>query len=56
MAEEPKDPTDEYDAQHGRPEGTPDQPKMSEADLYGTSLNPVRETITPFSNLREQGK
>jgi hypothetical protein len=55
MSEE-KDPLDAYDAKHGRPEATPAAPAMSEADLFGTSLNPVRETPLAGTGLREVGK
>lgn len=56
MAEEPKDPIDEYDAKHGKPEATPDAPNISETDAWGTSLNPVRETPLAGKNLKEVGK
>jgi len=39
---------DEYDAQHGRPSATPDAKPISEADAWGTALNPVRETPSSF--------
>lgn len=56
MAEEPKDPIDEYDRTHGRPDATPDKPNQSEADAWGTTLNPVRETPTPFKDVKEVGR
>lgn len=46
-------PVEEYDAKHGTPGSVPDAPKISEADAFGTTLNPVRETPPAFSNLRE---
>lgn len=56
MAEpEPKDPLDAYDAKHGRPEATPDAPTISEADAWGTTLNPVRETPLAGTNLKQVG-
>lgn len=56
MSEEPKDPIDAYDAKHGRPEATPAAPNMSEADLFGEKLNPVRETPNAAANLKTVGK
>jgi hypothetical protein len=50
------DPIDAYDSKHGKPEATPDAPAMSEADLYGTTLNPVRETPLAAANLKAVGK
>lgn len=55
MSEEPKDPIDEYDSKHGRPEATPDKPVQSEADAWGTSLNPVRETPLAATGLKSVG-
>lgn len=52
MADEPNDPIDSYDAAHGKPEATPDLPPASTEELYGTRLNPVRETPAPFRNLQ----
>jgi hypothetical protein len=54
--EEPQDPIEAYDSKHGRPEATPDKPGLSEADEWGTALNPVRETSTPHKNLQQVGK
>lgn len=56
MAEDVKDPIDAYDSKHGRPEATPDKPNQSEADAWGTNLNPVRETPLAGTNLKEVGK
>lgn len=50
---EPIDPMDVYDSTHGRPEATPAMPNMSEAELFGTGLNPVRETPLPAKGLKE---
>ena len=52
---EPKDPIDTYDASHGDPSKTPDKPNQSEADAWGTSLNPVRETPLPAKGLKQVG-
>lgn len=52
---EPSDPIDSYDAQHGRPEATPDMPSESPEELYGTRLNPVRETPVPFRGMDKAG-
>ena len=53
MAEGDKLPIDEYDAKHGKPGAAPDAKPISEADAFGTTLNPVRETATPFTGLRD---
>lgn len=52
---EPKVPTDAYDAAHGNPAKTPDAPKQSEADAWGTNLNPVRETPLAAKGLKAVG-
>lgn len=52
MAEEPKDPNEEHDRKTST---TPDAPKISEADAWGTSLNPLRETPLAATNLRQGG-
>lgn len=49
-------PVDEYDSKHGKPEATPAAPKLSEAEAFGTSLNPVRETPLAAKNLQTVGK
>ena len=54
MAEEVKDPIETYDSTHGKP--GPDHKPMSEAEEWGTDLNPVRETETPFKNTKAVGK
>lgn len=50
---EPKDPLDDYDRTHGAPDNGP--PKISEADAWGTKLNPVRETPLAGSGLKSVG-
>lgn len=55
MADNQQTEVDKYDGQHGRPEATPDMPQMGQDDLYGTRLNPVRETPSPFKNLQKVG-
>jgi hypothetical protein len=45
---------DKFDATHGKP--GPDHPQISEAEKFGTDLNPVRETPTPFTGLSQVGK
>jgi hypothetical protein len=52
---EPKLTTDEYDRAHGDPSKTPAAPKQSEADAWGTSLNPVRETPLAGKGLKSVG-
>lgn len=57
MAEEAtKDPIDAYDAAHGVPGAAPAEPQLSEADKWGTSLNPLRETPLAGANLKDAGK
>lgn len=46
---------DKYDSQKGRPEATPDLPKMGPDELFGTKLNPVREGSVPFKGLQKAG-
>jgi hypothetical protein len=48
-----KNPLDEYDRKNGKPGSVPDAKPISEADAFGTTLNPVRETATPHGPLRE---
>jgi len=48
-------PIDAYDREHGKPGSQPDAKPISEAEAWGTTLNPVRETPTPFKNVREVG-
>lgn len=55
MSEEPKDPIDAYDSKHGDPSKTPDHPNQSEAEAWGTNLNPVRETPMAGTNLKQVG-
>lgn len=52
---EPKLTTDEYDRAHGNPASTPDAPKQTEADAWGTKLNPVRDTPLAASGLKSVG-
>jgi hypothetical protein len=48
---EPADPIDAYDSQHGKMGST--IPTESEAEQWGTALNPVRENHTgTASNLK----
>jgi hypothetical protein len=42
MSEEPKDPSEQYDNQHGKPNGG--TPSVPEEEQWGSALNPVRET------------
>jgi len=53
---EPVDPIEAYDQKHGRPEATPDKPSLSEAEEWGTDLNPLRETPLAGKNLTNVGK
>ncbi len=46
-------PIDEYDRKHGAPGSKPDKPAQSEADAWGTTLNPVRDTPPAFTGLKE---
>lgn len=54
MANEDKDPIDEYDRQHGKPDAG--APKLSDNDAWGNNLNPVRETPLAGTNLRDVGR
>jgi hypothetical protein len=56
MNEEPKDPIEAYDAAHGDPSKTPAAPALSEADEWGTKLNPVRDTPLAGTGLKQVGK
>lgn len=53
---EPRDPLDEYDAQHGTPGAMPDKPKISHEDEWGENVNPVRQTPEAYRNLRKPGE
>lgn len=46
---------DKYDQKQGNPSATPDMPQMGPDELYGTKLNPVRETPNCFKNLQKVG-
>lgn len=50
---EGKDPMDEYDRAHGKPDNGP--PKLSEADAWGTKLIPVKETPLAGTGLKSVG-
>lgn len=50
---EPKDEIETYDSKHGTP--GEDHKPLSEADAWGTSLNPVRETPLAGKNLKSVG-
>jgi hypothetical protein len=50
---EPKDPLDDYDRAHGKPDNGP--PKISEEDAWGGKLNPVIETPLAASGLKAVG-
>jgi hypothetical protein len=50
---EPKDPLDEYDRTHGKPDNG--LPKMSEDEAWGTRVNPVRETPLAGTGLKQMG-
>lgn len=56
MGDTVRDTTEEYDRAHGDPCKTPDRPNISEADEWGTSLNPVRETPLAGKNLKDVGR
>lgn len=47
-----QDPNAQYDEEKARGK---DHPALSEADQWGTDLNPVRETPTPWGRLGEGG-
>lgn len=49
---EPSDPIDAYDSKHGDPSKTPDAPPISEADAWGTKLNPVQDTPLAATGLK----
>lgn len=48
-----KDPLDEYDRAHGKPDNGP--PKLNENEAWGSNLNPVRETPMAGSGLKQVG-
>ena len=50
---EPNDPLDAYDSAHGKPDNGP--PKLSEEELFGGKLNPVRETPLAGTGLKQVG-
>jgi hypothetical protein len=50
---EPKDPMDEYDRAHGKPDNGP--PKLSEDEAWGTKANPLRETPLAGTKLKAVG-
>ena len=50
---EPKDPMDEYDRAHGKPDNGP--PKISEEEAWGGRENPVRETPLAGTGLKQVG-
>jgi hypothetical protein len=50
---EPKDPNQEHDDAIARGK---DHPNLSEADAWGTNLNPVRETPEPHGGLSDGGR
>lgn len=54
MANE-ENPVDVYDRAHGDPSKTPDAPRISEEDKWGTNLNPVRETPNSTKGLKSVG-
>lgn len=54
MANEPIDPIDTYDSQHGKQDNG--IPKVSDSEAWGTDLNPVRETPPAASNLKDVGR
>lgn len=47
-----EDPNQAYD--DSKAKGS-DIPNVSEADQWGTDLNPVREPATPFTNVNDGG-
>ena len=51
VTDDVKDPEDEFDRAHGKPDnGTP---KLGEDEAWGTKQNPVRETPAPFTGLKQ---
>ena len=50
---EPKDPLDDYDRAHGKPDNGP--PKISEEEAWGGNLNKVRETPLAGTGLKSVG-
>jgi hypothetical protein len=50
--EEPKDPAEQYDSEHGAP--GPD-PKLSDAEAWATEVNPVRDTPLAGKGLKRVG-
>lgn len=44
------DPNEKFEQSKG-----PDHPSLSEDELFGNKLNPVRETADPFTGLRDGG-
>jgi hypothetical protein len=56
MAEEPKDPTKEYDAKHGKPGSEPEDRGVTDDQKWGLRQNPVRESPLAGTGLRSVGK
>jgi hypothetical protein len=51
--EEPKDPSEQYDNEHGKPTGG--TPNVPENEQWGQDLNPVRETPLAGKGLNKVG-
>lgn len=51
---EGQDSDDAYDKKHGKPDNG--APKMNEDELYGSKMNPVRDTPLAGKNLKDVGR